>query len=172
MTSLLLATLLWQGPAVGERAQKLPQLTAKPLSGQTVRIPGEANIAAYVLSFGFSRKSDQAMKAWREQVFPAFAQEPRVAYYEMPVLQRVPGLIKPLVLRGMRGSIPKDVQPRFAPLYQQEAELKALVHFAEPDAAYLVVAKFDGAILWTGSAPASPERFAELRKAVAALLAR
>ncbi len=86
------------------------------------------------------------------------------------MLQGVPGFVKPLILHGMRRTISKPEQSRFAPVYEGETAMKNIVGFKEPEAAYLVVATSDGRVVWTSHAPASDTDFAELRKAVSALL--
>jgi hypothetical protein len=153
-------------PSAGD----LPKLTAKPLSGGEVRIPGNSKVAVYVLSFGFSSKSDKAIAAWDKRIAPMYASEPRVAYYEIPVLEGLPGFVKPMVLHGMRRVIPKAEQSRFAPVYEGEAALKSITSFQEADAAYVVVATSAGKVVWTSHAPASDAAFAELRRSVAEIL--
>ena len=168
--SLLIAWLVGLPlPAAGV-GDRLPKLKGTTLNGREVTMPGDSKIAVYLLSFGFSRNSDKAMTAWDKRIAPVYSSEPRVAYYELPVLQGVPGFVKPMILHGMRRTIPKPEQSRFAPVYEGEAVLKNLVGFQEPEAAYLVVATSDGKVAWTSHAAASDAGFAELRKAVSDLL--
>ena len=105
-------------------AEQLPKLTATTLSGETISLPGNLKLKAYVLAFGFSHKSDKAFAAWDKLIAPVYAHDLRVAYYEIPVLEGVPGFVKGMILHGMRKTIPKPEQSRFAPTYQGEAPLK------------------------------------------------
>ena len=166
-TVVILIGVLQLQAGVGDQ---IPKLAAKPLSGGEVRLPGGAKIAAYVLSFGFSSKCDKAVAAWDKRIAPVYSSDPRVAYYEIPVLEGLPGLIRPLVLHGMRRVIPKADQTRFAPVFEGETALKNIVGFQDPDAAYVVVATGSGKVVWTSHAPASEAAFAELRKSVSEIL--
>jgi hypothetical protein len=151
-------------------ADQLPKLTAETLSGQSISLPGDPKIAVYVLALGFSQKSDKAVSAWDKRLAPELSAEPRVAYFEMPVIESAPGFVKPMILRGMRKSISPAEQARFAPLTQGEKALKKIVGFMVSDAAYVVVARQDGSVVWTSNGPVSDEQVAALKKAVADLL--
>lgn len=149
---------------------QIPKLTSKTLSGVAVTLPGDPKVRAYVLSFGFSHKSDKAMAAWDKLIAPAYAGEPRVAYYEIPELQGVPGFVKPMILHGMRRALPAPEHARFLPVYQEEAALKQITGYDQPAAAYVVVATGAGQVTWTSHAPASSAEFTSLKDAVAELM--
>ena len=146
--------------AVGDQ---VPKLTAKTLDGHEISLPGSSKVSAYVLAFGFSHKSDKAFAAWDKRLAPVYSTNPRVAYYELPVLQGVPGFVKGFILHGMRRQIPKPEQSRFAPVYKDEAALKSIVGYREPEAAYLVVANSDGKVVWSSHGQPSDADFAALR---------
>ncbi len=164
--ALLLASL----DLVAGIAEQLPKLKVTTLAGTEVTIPGDPKVAAYVLTFGFSRNSAKAMAAWDKQIAPVFSNAPKVAYFEIPVLEGVPGLVKGFILRGMRRSTSKQEQSRFAPAYAGEAALKRIVGFGEPDAAYVVVTDRDGTVVWSSHAAPSDVGVQSLRDAVGKLL--
>jgi hypothetical protein len=149
---------------------QLPKLTAETLSGDHISLPGDTKVAAYILSFGFSHKSDKAVAAWDKLIAPKYTTESRVAYYEIPVMEGLPGLVKPMVLHGMRKVIPRPEQARFAPIYSDEMALKGIVGFSKPEAAYVVVATPEGKVVWNSHTSASDAELQELERAVAALL--
>lgn len=155
--------------------QQLPQLTATTLNGKEVKVPGaDTNVAVYILSLGFSRDSGRTMKAWDDLIAPRYAAsnaDPRVRYYELPVIEAAPGFVRGMIVRGMRKDIPESGHSRFAPLVKEEKRLKQLANFREENATYLIVAAKDGRVVWTSSgAAASTAALAELQKAVAGLL--
>jgi len=150
----------------------LPRIRAKSLDGHEITIPGDSKVQAFVISFGFSHKSDKAVEDWDKRIGPLYANDTRVAYYEMPVLEGVPGMVKPFILHGMKRAVPKKEHSRFAPLYHNESALKKVVGFeeAQPAAAYVVVATSRGKVVWASHAPVSDAEFETLQKAVAGLL--
>lgn len=161
--------------ALSQQQQQLPQLTATTLNGREIRVPAaDANVAVYILSLGFSRDSGKTMKAWDDLIAPRYAAsnaDPRVRYYELPVIEAAPGFVRGMIVKGMRKDIPESGHSRFAPLVKEEKRLKQLANFREENATYLIVAAKDGRVVWTSSgAAASTAALAELQKAVAGLL--
>jgi hypothetical protein len=160
------ATILTVLAAIGDR---IPPLKGTTLSGAAIAIP-VPQARALILSIGFSHSSDKPIEAWDKRIAAAYASESRVTYYELPVIEGAPGMIRPMILRSMRKSVPKPEQARMAPLVEGEKSLKRITGFQEPDAAYVLVASGDGKIVWLSHAPVSDSEFAALRQAVAGLL--
>ena len=171
MTTLR-AILFFAGclPLLPAPAGEIPRLTSRTLGGTEVTLPGDPKVKAYVLSFGFSHKADKALAAWDKLIAPAYAGEPCVAYYELAELQGVPGFVKPMILHGMRRALPAPEHARFMPIYQEEAALKQIVGYQQPEAAYVVVATGAGRVTWTSHALPSETEFAALKSAVSELL--
>ena len=87
-------------------------------------------------------------------------------------MEGLPGFVKPMVLHGMKRSLPEPEHARFAPIFTDEKVLKALVAFDQPEFAYLVVATSEGKVVWTSHHPATKAEFKNLQKAVSPLLSK
>jgi len=96
--------------------------------------------------------------------------DPRVNYYQLPHLEGVPGLVKPMILRSMRKDLTPPQQAHFAPLYDKQEEWKKLVNFSSPDDAYIILTNPTGQVVWQTHGVFSETLFADLKSAVTALL--
>ena len=153
-------------------ADFLPTIEAKSLNGQAVAIPRGAGIQAYVLAFGFTHSSQKSIEAWDKVLAPKFSGGPGIVYFEMPVLESMPSLVRPMALHSMRGGLSDAEQSRFVPIYKNEKQLKKLVGYnsQDADAAYLVVASGEGQIVWEGHGAESAKLLEALTAAIAQLV--
>ncbi len=148
----------------------IPALETTALDNQKVAIPAPAPRKAHILIFGFQRDSDKPMAAWDHLIAPAYAGNPQIAYYAIPVLEGVPGLIKPVILRGMRKSLSPEQQSRYAPIFEGAAAIKKAVDFGDSHFAYVTVISPERRVVWSTHAAASEQAFVQLRKALEPLL--
>ena len=125
---------------------QLPKLKATTLGGTEVNLPGDTKVGAYVLALGFSHKCDKAVAAWDQRIFPVYSNEPRVAYYEVPVLQGLPGFVDQIVLQEIQRCLPAAGAFTICAGVRGRGRLKKIVGYQDPAAAYLVVATSDGEV--------------------------
>ena len=153
-------------------AQTLPRIEATALDNHKVVIPNPRRFKAIVLVLGFSHKSADRCEGWEKRLSQDFSAQPNIGYFEVPELQGVPGLVKPMILHGMRHQIPPAEQSHFVPIYQHEEELKNIVGFTDEQDAYLIVAAPDGRVVWHDKGTITEAKYAELKRAVSSVLAQ
>ncbi len=151
-------------------AQTIPGVNAEALDGSRVILPNPGAQQALILTLGFSHSSADACESWNKRISQDYGGEARVAYYQIPNLEGVPGIVKPLILHGMRRNVPTTAHAHFVPVYDHAAEWKKLVNFSGADDAYVVVATADGRVVWQGHGRWSEADYGKLRKSVAALV--
>lgn len=155
-----------------QSAQTLPHIEGITLTNQKVSLPDQSHYHAMVLIFGFSHKAADQTEAWGKRVGGDFGSNPNVAYFIIPELQGVPGMVKPMILHGMRREVPADEKARFMPIYEHENDLKKLVNYGEPESAYVVVATPDGRIVLQTAGAATDERYAAVKQALNSTLSK
>ena len=150
--------------------QAIPPVKAKALNDAEVILPNPGDGRVLVLVLGFSHKSADEIELWGKRLAADFHDNAHVAYYQIPDLQGVPGLVKPMILHGMRKDIPEAEYSHFVPIYDHKQGWQSLVNFSAPDDAYVVVASPDGHPIWQAHGPYSDETYNELKKFVSGLL--
>ncbi len=151
-------------------AQTIPSVKAKALDDSEVTLPKPSAQQIQILILGFSKKSGEVCQPWAKHVSAELLLDPRVNYYQLPHVEGVPGLVKPIILRGLRRDTTPEQLAHIVPLYDKQEDWKKLVNFSAPDDAYIVVTDFDGHVFWQTHGPFSDVPYADLKKAVSDLL--
>lgn len=167
---LLRLSLLFLITATFSSAQSIPAVKAKALDDTEVTLPDPGRQQTLVLIVGFSKKSGEPSRVWGKKISADYNTDARIAYFVVPVLQAAPTLVRPMILHGMRKSVPPSELPHFVPLYSNESDWKRIVNFSAPDDAYLIVATPDGHPVWQAHGTYSDAMYADLKKSVATLL--
>lgn len=155
-----------------QSAQTLPRIEGTTLDNQKIALPNADRYRAMVLIFGFSHKSADQTEAWGKRVGSDFGSNPNVAYFIIPELEGVPGMVKPMILHGMRREVPVDEKAHFMPIYEHERDLKKIINYGQPESAYVVVATSDGRVIWqTGGAP-TDDRYSAMKQALNSVLSK
>ena len=141
---LLRLSLLFLFTATLSSAQSIPAVKAKALDDTEVTLPDPGKKQTVILIVGFSKKSGEPSQVWGKKISAEYNADARIAYFVVPVLQDAPSLVRPLILHGMRKSVPAHELPHFVPLYSDESDWKKIVNFSAPDDAYLIVTTPDG----------------------------
>ncbi len=162
LSLLVLALPVW--------SQTIPSITAKALDDSQVTLPKPSTQQIQILILGFSKKSGDICMPWGKRVSTELLLDPRVNYYQLPHLEGVPGLVKPMILRGIRKDLTPQQQAHFAPLYDKQDEWKRLVNFSAPDDAYIVLTDPEGRVIWQTHGVFSEALYTDLKKAVSDLL--
>ncbi len=82
--------------------QSIPITRAISLADTTVTLPGDLKGRPAILVLGFSKNSSQQTKPWTEAIERDFGSQEKIAFYQFPMLQEVPRLVRSFVLQGMR----------------------------------------------------------------------
>lgn len=133
--------------AVAQSPQPMPRIAGESLAGHRVELPDAARANIAVLIFGFSKASKVPTSAWAEQLGSDLSRQTGFALYQLPVLEDVPRILRGVVISGMKKGVPATARDRFVPILEDEAELKRLVSYKEPDDAYLVLLDRSGQIV-------------------------
>jgi hypothetical protein len=172
---LLFALLAVNGLAVVDRAagEQIPKLQGTSFANQAVSLPGDLQTkAAGVLVLGFTRGSRDAVTGWAQKIAGDYRTSNVVAYYELPVVASVPGLLRGIVLRSIKSSTPERAQKRVVPITNDEAGWRAVVRYGEADDAYLLVVDGQGNVVWQTQGQPTEASYAALKQQVEALKAK
>jgi ATP10 protein len=164
---------LWLIVAGAPIGSMLPRTEGETASEKPIVLPDAAAGRVAVLIVGFSKKSSDVTERWESRVFQDYgAGGGQVATFRVAVLESVPRLLRGFIRGRIEKNIPKEKRDSFVLLFHGEAEWKALVHFANPDDAYLVVLDVNGSIRWIGHGNPDAAGTADLKGQVDSLMRR
>jgi len=92
-----------------------------------------------------------------------------VTYYQLPVLEAVPKLVRGMVVKGIKSGVPEAEQSHFVPLFSDENEWQKIAHYGNADDAYILVVDGNGGVRWQTSGKVTDAGFAALKQQVEAL---
>ena len=151
-------------------AQQFPRLQEENLAGKQVVLPDAASGKVAVLVFGFTHASQTPTGAWAKRIQGDFGKSVRFELYQLPVLEEAPRLIRGMITSGIKKGVPEDQRANFIPVMHNEAELKKLVGYKEPDDAYLVVLDGRGKVAFQTHGATPEPNYVQLRAKVESLL--
>ena len=150
-------------------ATEIPVVHGTVLTGEKVDLPNGLRGKVGVLVVVFSEGSRVEATNWGKRLAADYRDSDAVVYYEMPVLESVPRLLRGWVLKKIADSVPDRAKPRFLPVIDHEKEWKSATGFARPDDAYVLVVDGAGSIAWKTEGGTSDAAYAEVRRRVEAL---
>lgn len=136
---LILCCLAFLSSSFAQSVPQLPKTEGESLAGNKVVLPDAAAGKVAVLIFGFTRASKDQTKAWASRLQADFGTRPDFAFYQLPVLEDVPRLIRGMVISGIKKGVAENQRDHFVPILQGQAELKKFVQYSAADDSYLVV---------------------------------
>ncbi len=148
----------------------LPQLTGDYLTGEQASLPADCRHRIALLALGFTYDSRFPVEEWARQFRQAFGNNPRVTFYEIPMISGVARLGRFFIDRGMRKGTPPDLHRNVVTVYGDTSEWKRRVGFSEPDHAYLILIDGRGRVRWRHNGTFDPAAFALLVEEVRRLL--
>ena len=128
--------------------QPLPVLKAKYLSGREAKLPADCQGKVALLAFGFSYASRYAVEDFVNRYHKQFEKEPRVTFYEIPVIAGAAQLGKWFIDSGMRKGTPKELHENVITVYGNATPWKEYLGYKNPDDVYLVLLDPSGAVRW------------------------
>ena len=144
----------------------IPAVHGTALSGERVELPAAFEGKVGVLVVGFSQASRGQVTAWGKRLAGDYRESTRVVYYEMPVLESVPRLLRSWVLKKIRDQVPEREQARFLPLLDHESDWKKVAGYGKADEAYVLIVDAGGAVRGKVEGTASDAAYAEVRRRV------
>jgi ATP10 protein len=147
----------------------IPDVRGTSFSNEAVNLPEALKGKVGVLVLGFSRSSGDANTRWGKRLAADYRESPTVVYYEMPVLEAVPRMMRGVVVRSIKSSVPASEQARFVPILENEAAWKTVCHYGRPDDSYVLVVDGQGNVAWQTQGEATDAAYAALKEHVEAL---
>ena len=168
MPAMLAAATLMAGLGVGET---LPTLRGEFLTGSPALLPQAASGRVALLLLGFTYDSRYAVEAWTKKFRQEFEQNPKVTFYEIPMIGGMARMGKWFIDSGMRRGTPKADQENVITVYGGTDPWKKRVGFRDPKAAYLILIDQRGKVAWQYAGGFDEEPYRALSSEVSRLLA-
>lgn len=153
-----------------EPGEPLPQLQGEFLTGRDAVLPAAAAGKTALLAIGFTYQSRFAVEAWTKQFRAEFGKDPRVTFFEIPVIGGFGRLGKWFINSGMRRGTPKADHENVITVYGGAGEWKQRLDYKEPDDAYLLLLDKAGSVAWKHTGPFDAAKYSELAAKVKTLL--
>jgi hypothetical protein len=151
------------------QSARIPTVHETSFAGTQVTLPDDLRGRVGVLVLGFSKKSGEVCEGWGQRLEESYQNSREVMFYQIPVLESVPKLIRGMVLKSMRSGVPEAMQPHFMPTFSDEAVWRKIARYANADDAYVLVVDGDGRVRWQSSGTVTDAGFGALKEQVEAL---
>ena len=126
----------------------LPTLRGEFLTGRTAVLPQAAAGRVALLLLGFSYDSRFAVEAWAGKFREQFHRDPRVTFYEIPMIGGLALMGKWFIESGMRRGTPKQDYENVITVYGGAHPWKQRLGFRDPKATYLILLDASGRVAW------------------------
>lgn len=131
--------------SVGE---PLPELRGEFLTARPAVLPQAAQGRVALLLMGFTYRSRFAVEAWAERFRMEFPSDPRLTFFEIPMIGGAARLAKWFIDSGMRRGTPKPDYEHVITVYGDTKAWKHRVRYTDPNAAYLILLDPTGKVAW------------------------
>ena len=145
----------------------IPAVRGTTFAGENVALPDALKGKVGVLILGFSQASRTEASDWGHRLADDPQRPAGLAYFELPVLESVPRLLRGLVLKKIKESVSQKGQAHFLPVLDHEAEWKRAAGFSKAEDAYLLVVDGNGVVRWSTEGPLTDAAYAEVKRQAA-----
>ena len=130
-------------------AETFPTLTTKNLSGNQVTLPAGFSGQKNLILIAFERDQQKDVDTWLKVLPQVQKDHPTMAYYELPTIKRMNGMVRFFIDNGMRGGI-KDQQQRARTmtLYIDKEPFKKALNLPTEDRIYALLLDKAGTVIW------------------------
>jgi hypothetical protein len=162
---------LWPAWVAGIAAgDPLPILRGEFLTGRAAVLPQAASGRVALLLLGFTYDSRFAVEAWARRFRERFGTDPRVTFYEIPMIGGLARMGKWFIDGGMRRGTPKEDYEHVITVYGGTDPWKRRVGFRDPRAAYLILLDMSGRVAWRYAGGLDERMFQALASEVSRLV--
>ena len=140
------------------------------LTGREAVLPESGKGKVSLLLLGFTYESRFSVEAWAKRFRDQFASDPRLSFYEVPMISGLARLGKWFIDSGMRRGTPKADYEHVITVYRGANEWKRRVGFGDPNAAYLILLDPAGNVAWRYQGRFDEGAYQELSSKVPKLL--
>lgn len=144
--------------------QTLPSFDGESLAGKKFSMPGAVHGHPAVLVVCFTHASGPHCMDWTKRLESDFKNNADVEIYTAIFLEDAPKLVRGMAKAGIRSGVAKEDYDHYLIVIEHEKEVKAAVHFQEPDDAYLMVLGPDGEVRWTSHGAVSEQTVSKIRE--------
>jgi hypothetical protein len=155
--------------AVGDT---LPPLRGEFLTGRPAQLPAAASGKVALLLLGFTYSSRFPVEAWTKRFRQEFDKNPKVTFYEIPMIGGMARLGKWFIDSGMRRGTPPADQGNVITVYGGTDAWKQRLSVSDPEAAYLILMDPSGKVAWQYAGGFDEEQFKTLAAKATELQAR
>jgi hypothetical protein len=128
--------------------ERLPKLSGEFLTGRAAVLPQAAAGRVALVLLGFTYNSRFSVEPWAQRFRAQFRPDPRVTFYEVPMIGGWGRVAKWWIEGGMRRGTPKEDYEHVITVYKETNSWKKFVGFGDPDAAYLILLDRTGKVAW------------------------
>ena len=154
--------------AVGDA---LPELRGEYLTGKNAVLPRDAAGRVALLMLGFTYDSRFQVEAWANRFRRDFGSEPRVTFFEIPMIGGLAKVGKWFIDGGMRRGTPPGDRQNVITVYSGSEDWKRRVGFDDPKNAYLILIDGGGEVVWNYAGSLDERPYGALLSEVSRLLA-
>ncbi len=148
----------------------LPPLRGEFLTGRPALLPQAASGKVALLLLGFTYDSRFEVEAWAKEFRHDFEKNPKVTFYEIPMIGGMARIGKWFIDNGMRRGTPKTDQGNVMTVYGGTDPWKQWVGFSDAKAAYPILIDPSGKVAWQCSDGFGEEPYKALSSQVSRLL--
>ncbi len=162
------AVLLMSSTATRAQNVRIPQTHGTTLANTPIALPDDLHGRVGVLVLGFSKSSGDVCKGWGQRLAESYRDSHEVAYYQMPILESAPKLIRGMVVKSIRSGVPEAEQQHFFPVFSDEAAWQKVTRYGNAEDAYVLVVDAQGIVRWQTSGKVTDAGFTALKQQVEA----
>lgn len=150
---------------------QLPLLQGEYLNGQRATLPKDSSGRTALLMLGFTYQSRFAVEAWAKRFRQDFEKQPKVTFFEIPMIGGLARMGKWFIDGGMRRGTPKTDYGNVITVYGGTDAWKQRVGFKDPNAAYLILLDRGGKVIGRYAGAFAEDPYKALSSNVSSLLA-
>lgn len=150
------------------KAPQFPAVKGENLNKKEYQLPADFEGDLNIVFLAYYRQQQDDVNTWLDMADAIRKEQPKVKYYELPVLASFAPEMRNFIDNGMRSGIPDPaVRAITITLYlDQKAFMKSL-HLEKMDQIHTIIVDRKGKIYWTGVGRHSADKEKSLRAALA-----
>jgi ATP10 protein len=152
--------------------ESFPRISGQTLTNKQLNLPAAAIGKPAFVVFSFSKAAGKDARLWNERLLKDYSESNVVDApgYQVIVLERVPRLIRSIVVSSMKNNMPPAVQERTIVSYQDEALWRQRLAVSDDNRAYIFLLDREGRLRWNNSAAFTDSEYAHLKDELRKLL--
>lgn len=146
---------------------RFPDLTFTNLEKQTLSMPHDFEGERNLLLIAFQREQQDEVDTWLREMKRFEEMDPGFRYYELPIIEKLNGLTRWFINRGMRRGIPdKKARERTITLYLDKSAFRQSLALRDEKRIYAVLVDRSGRVLWRAEGTFDEAKAASLKESL------